>query len=209
MSNVKRNFSAVCALSYIPEKGKCITLKYNASPEQFINTVAIAAILHKNDNSQLHFTSPIIQGNVDENEPKNEIPKHNKEEHMSTGLSKTELEALLRANKAEVDVVAATMKKDMAEWREQQNAQFANLNISIQSLSAKVDGKFEAVEGKIDGLKTSISTTQWSMTIGLALITIVLSTVMLVSSWIISNKGASSPPQPTAIQSQPVEPSKT
>ncbi|KMJ44778.1 hypothetical protein AB204_12515 [Xenorhabdus khoisanae] len=146
---------------------------------------------------------------MDENEPKNEIPEYNKEEHMSTGLSKTELEALLRANKAEVDVVAATMKKDMAEWREQQNAQFANLNISIQSLSAKVDGKFEAVEGKIDGLKSSISTTQWTTSIGLALVTIIMSAVVLASSWIISSKSISSPPEPAAIHSQPAEPSKT
>ncbi|CDH01837.1 hypothetical protein [Xenorhabdus bovienii] len=136
------------------------------------------------------------------------IGSQNKEEHMSDNFTKTELEALLRANKAEVDVVAATMKKDMAEWREQQNVQLANLNISIQSLSAKVDGKFEAVEGKIDGLKSSISTTQWTTSIGLALVTIIMSAVVLASSWIISSKGTTSLPQPTEIHSQQAEPSK-
>ncbi|MBC8951141.1 hypothetical protein [Xenorhabdus sp. TS4] len=136
------------------------------------------------------------------------VESRNKEEHMPDNFTKTELEALLKANKAEVDVVAATMKKDMAEWREQQNVQLANLNISIQSLSAKVDGKFEAVEGKIDGLKSSISTTQWTTSIGLALVTIIMSAVVLASSWIISSKGATSQPQPTVTQNQQAEPSR-
>ncbi|WP_053014311.1 MULTISPECIES: hypothetical protein [Xenorhabdus] len=135
------------------------------------------------------------------------VESRNKEENMPDNFTKTEFEAILRANKAEVDVVAATMQKDMAEWREQQNTHLASLNTTMQAMSSKIDGKFEAVEGKIDGLKTSISTTQWSTTIGLALVTIVLSTVMLVSSWIISSKGASLPQQPTVTQSQPVEPS--
>ncbi|OKP02624.1 hypothetical protein [Xenorhabdus eapokensis] len=120
---------------------------------------------------------------------------------MSTGsLSKTELEALLRANKAEVDVVAATMKQEMAEWRSQQTTQFANLNTSL----AKIDGKLDAVEGKIDGLKTSLATTQWATAIGLSLVTIIMSAVMLTSSWIISGKN-NSPSQPTVVHSQPVE----
>ncbi|MCC8364905.1 hypothetical protein J8V57_01195 [Xenorhabdus sp. PB61.4] len=124
---------------------------------------------------------------------------------MSTGsLSKTELEALLRANKAEVDVVAATMKQDMAEWRAQQTMQFSNITTSL----AKVDGKLDAVEGKIDGLKTSIATTQWSTAIGLTLVTVIMSVVMLASSWIMSGKGASSPPQPVVIHSQQAEPVK-
>ncbi|MDE9557660.1 hypothetical protein KKJ06_20120 [Xenorhabdus bovienii] len=134
------------------------------------------------------------------------LESRNKEDHMS-GFTKTELEALLRANKAEVDVVAATMKKDMAEWREQQNTQLANISTAIQSLSAKVDGKIDSVEGKIDGLKSSISTTQWTTSIGLALVTIIMSAVVLASSWIISSKGATSQPQPAVTQSQPVEPS--
>ncbi|CDH26413.1 hypothetical protein [Xenorhabdus bovienii] len=135
------------------------------------------------------------------------VESRNKEEHMPDNFTKTELEALLKANKAEVDVVAATMKKDMAEWREQQNTQMANLNATMQSMSSKIDGKFEAVEGKIDGLKSSISTTQWTTSIGLALVTIIMSAVVLASSWIISSKGATSQPQPTVTQSQPVEPS--
>ncbi|MDC9623913.1 hypothetical protein PSI22_20305 [Xenorhabdus sp. XENO-7] len=130
------------------------------------------------------------------------------EEGMSENFTKTELEALLKANKAEVDVVAATMKKDMAEWREQQNTQMANLNATMQSMSSKIDGKFEAVEGKIDGLKSSISTTQWTTSIGLALVTIIMSAVVLASSWIISSKGATSQPQPTVTQNQQAEPSR-
>ncbi|PHM57021.1 hypothetical protein [Xenorhabdus sp. KK7.4] len=131
------------------------------------------------------------------------VESRNKEEHMSTGLSKTELEALLRANKAEVDVVAATMKQEMTEWKGQQTTLFANLNISL----AKIDGKLDAVEGKIDGLKTSLTTTQWATSIGLTLVTIIMSAVMLTSSWIISGKNTSSSPQPTT-QSQQVEPAK-
>ncbi|CDH06179.1 hypothetical protein XBO1_2160004 [Xenorhabdus bovienii str. oregonense] len=187
------------------EEKKSIVINYDkVSFHQFKKA---AEILSPDYDSQLLFTSPVIQDNVNKKSSSNEIPKH-EEEHMSASLSKTELEALLRVNKAEVDVVAATMKKDMAEWREQQNTQLANINSAIQSLSAKVDGKIDSVEGKIDGLKSSISTTQWTTSIGLALVTIIMSAVVLASSWIISSKGATSLSQPTEIHSQQAEPSK-
>lgn len=139
-------------------------------------------------------------------DPANDVEGSN---NMSDSkLSKTELDALLRASKAEVDAVAAGMREEMAKWREEQNTQMSQLNATLSTISSKIDSKFDAVDGKIDGLKTSLTTTQWSMTIGIALVTIILSTVMIYSSSIIASaeKADTKQPQPTVIYVQQPSP---
>ncbi|MDC9598821.1 hypothetical protein, partial [Xenorhabdus anantnagensis] len=157
------------------------------------------------------------------------IGSRNKEEHMSDNFTKTELEALLRANKAEVDVVAATMKKDMAEWREQQNVQLANLNATMQALSSKIDGKMDSVDGKleaiqgkidgklegmqgkIDGINTAISGIQSGLSTKLTFfgitITVVIALVGIAIGMINKNTEPTYQHKPTVTQSQPAEPS--
>ncbi|HEM7929930.1 TPA: hypothetical protein U2L63_004402 [Citrobacter braakii] len=98
-------------------------------------------------------------------------------------LSKGELEARLAANKAEVEAVAAEMRREMADFRTHYTQQFSS-----------IDKGLAEIKGDIGGIKTSLNTTQWAMTIGLALVTVVLSGVMLVSSWIISNSQSTASP---------------
>ncbi|MEY0255584.1 hypothetical protein AB7X32_17610 [Morganella morganii] len=79
------------------------------------------------------------------------------EADMSGNITKTEFEALLRANKSEVDVVAANIQKEMAEWREQQNTQMSQLNATLTAMSAKVDSRFEILSSAIGGIDKSLN----------------------------------------------------
>lgn len=79
------------------------------------------------------------------------------EADMSGNITKTELEAILRANKSEVDVVAANIQKEMAEWREQQNTQMSQLNAALTAMSAKVDSRFEILSSAIGGIDKSLN----------------------------------------------------
>lgn len=86
----------------------------------------------------------------------------NKQEaDMSGNITKTELEALLRANKSEVDVVAANIQKEMAEWREQQNAQMTEVNKTLSILNVKMDERFE-------NQKQSSTRIQWMVGVAIA-----------------------------------------
>ncbi|WP_275379371.1 hypothetical protein [Xenorhabdus bovienii] len=137
--------------------------------------------------------------------------KPREEDHMSD-FTKTELEALLRANKAEVDVVAATVKKDMAEWREQQNTQMANLNATMQAMSSKIDGKMDSVDGKlegmqgkIDGINTAISGIQSGISTRLTIFSVVIAVMLAITGWWLSSKSTPAPQQqaqPTVIYVQ-------
>ncbi|EOZ3194592.1 hypothetical protein ACQL2C_003001 [Yersinia enterocolitica] len=117
----------------------------------------------------------------------------NQEEPMSD-FNRSELQAHLQANKAEVDAVAASMKKDMAEWREQSSIQLANLNASIQILSAKIDGKldsvdgdvksisgkFEGIQGQMAGLNTAIGGIQSGISTRLAIFGVIIALVVAI-----------------------------
>ncbi|EOI6426667.1 hypothetical protein ACMU9U_003594 [Yersinia enterocolitica] len=86
-------------------------------------------------------------------------------------ISREELDAKLAQSKAEVNSVAAAMRQEMSEWREQQNAQISQLTSAINILSSKIDGKMdsvdgvvksfdgklEGIQGRIDGMGTAIS----------------------------------------------------
>lgn len=76
---------------------------------------------------------------------------------MTSDISRSEIEALLKANKAEVDIVAASMREDMAKWRETQNAQINQLNTILSGLSSKIDSKFEIIDSKIDSVEKSLN----------------------------------------------------
>lgn len=94
----------------------------------------------------------------------NENKDNKQEADMSGNITKTELEALLRANKSEVDVVAAEMKKDIAEFKSFQAQQFATLNSTLSDIKGQVtstNAELTAVKGQIDGMKTSYASIQW------------------------------------------------
>ncbi len=217
MNDTKRDLNPIYPLSFKEKEGGYITLKYNASPAQFISVVEM---LHQNDNSKLHFTSPIIQDNVNKNVPYSEIPKH-EEEHMSD-FTKTELEALLRANKAEVDVVAAGMREEMAKWREEQNTQMANLNATLASISVKMDSNNTATTGQINGINTAISGMntaisgiQSGISTRLTIFSVVIAVMLAMAGWWLSSKSTPAPQQqaqPTVIYIQqpptPLQPTK-
>lgn len=90
-----------------------------------------------------------------------EATNHQQEADMSGNITKTELEALLRANKSEVDVVAANIQKEMAEWREQQNAQMTEVNKTLSILNVKMDERFE-------NQKQSSTRIQWMVGVAIA-----------------------------------------
>ncbi|HCM63347.1 MAG TPA: hypothetical protein DIT05_12500 [Morganella sp. (in: Bacteria)] len=83
--------------------------------------------------------------------------KGNEQEADMSNISKTELEALLRANKSEVDVVAAGMREDMAKWREQQSTQMSQLNATLTVMSAKMDSQLEVFNSAIGGIDKSLN----------------------------------------------------
>lgn len=89
--------------------------------------------------------------------PEFDDAQNQQEADMSGNITKTELEALLRANKSEVDVVAANIQKEMAEWREQQNTQMSQLNATLTAMSAKVDSRFEILSSAIGGIDKSLN----------------------------------------------------
>lgn len=101
-------------------------------------------------------------------------------------VSREELDAKLAANVAEVKSVASEMRAEMAGLRSENAIQFSALkeqltalqaaietrasqtDAKVETLSAKVDGVEKGIEGKIDGVKTAISTTQWVITVVVA-----------------------------------------
>ncbi|MCW2255712.1 hypothetical protein M2263_001803 [Providencia alcalifaciens] len=93
-----------------------------------------------------------VQGSVQQPESKPMSDKN---------ITKTEIDALLKANKAEVDVVAANMREEMAKWREEQNAQMSRVITTLSVLDVKLDERYE-------NQKTSTTRTQWLIGIAIA-----------------------------------------
>lgn len=60
-------------------------------------------------------------------------------EEVMSDFTKSELQAHLNANKAEVNAVAASMKKDMAEWREQMRSDLREVKDAINSQKNALD----------------------------------------------------------------------
>ncbi|EAQ1663870.1 hypothetical protein KC768_004706 [Salmonella enterica] len=102
----------------------------------------------------------------------------------SVEITREELDAKLAQNKAEVDVIASEMRREMAEFRAFQARQFSTMNTSISEIKSQisdVNGKFSGLNGKIDGLnaqidglKTTSTTLQWMVGAILALLAVIL-----------------------------------
>lgn len=98
-------------------------------------------------------------------------------EESPVEISREELEAKLGRNKAEVDVIAAEMRKEMAEFRAFQAQQFSALNTSLSEIKSQissVNGEVAGLKGQIDGLKTTSATLQWMVGAILALLAVIL-----------------------------------
>ncbi|HEM8199890.1 TPA: hypothetical protein U2M28_003955 [Providencia stuartii] len=109
-------------------------------------------------------------------------------------ITKAELDALLKANKAEVEVVAANIQKEMAEWREHQNEQMSKVVTALSTLDVKLDERYE-------NQKLSTTRTQW-------LVGIAIAVAALVPAFIGIFK-ADTPQQPTVIYVQQPAPQST
>ncbi|HEC8325156.1 TPA: hypothetical protein RG501_RS15040 [Providencia rettgeri] len=96
--------------------------------------------------------------------PKNKVEDSN--DMSDSKLSKTELDALLKSNKAEVDAVAASMREEMAHWREEQNAQMSKVITTLSVLDVKLDERYE-------NQKLSTTRTQWLVGIAIAVAALV------------------------------------
>lgn len=139
-----------------------------------------------------------------------------KEGDMSANISKTELEALLKANKAEVDAVASGMREEMAKWRETQNAQMVQMNATLTSIAAKMDAKFDVIDAKIDsvdkslngriegmntaitGINTAISGIQSGISTKLTIFGVIMAVLLAIAGWWFSSNQS-----PTSQQAQP------
>jgi len=71
------------------------------------------------------------------------------EDRMSD-ISRSELQALLKANKAEVDAVASAMKTEMANWREVMRSDLKEMRSAVERQSDKLDHNFSSQQVKLD-----------------------------------------------------------
>jgi len=114
-------------------------------------------------------------------------------------ISREELDAKLAQNKAEVEVVAAEMRREMAEFRAFQAQQFSALNTSMSEIKSQisgVNGEVTGLKGHIEGLKTTSSGIQWMVGVVLAISAILLALPQIQTYF----KPAETPAQ---IQAQP------
>lgn len=125
-----------------------------------------------------------VQGSMQQQESKPMSDKN---------ITKTELDALLKANKAEVDVVAANMREEMAKWREEQNSQMRKIITTLSVLDVKLDERYE-------NQKTSTTRTQWLVGIAIAVAALVPAFVGIFKSEPVQQ------PQPTVIYVQQPSP---
>lgn len=101
-----------------------------------------------------------------------------------SSVSREEIQALLAANKAEMESIASSIRVEMALSRENTNVQLASLNSAINSISSKIEGKmdsvdgdvkaingrFEGIQGQITGINTAISGIQSGISTRLAIL---------------------------------------
>ena len=99
-------------------------------------------------------------------------------------ITREELDAKLAQSKAEVDVIASEMRREMAEFRAFQAQQFSAMNTSMSEIKAQISGvngeftglkgQIDGLKGQIDGLKTTSATLQWMVGAILALLAVIL-----------------------------------
>ena len=109
-------------------------------------------VVHTSNNSASSDSNAFFTGtrrsfSGDENDG---IVRANDEEVSMTGISKDELNALLRANKAEVEAVSSAMKTEMANWREQMRSDLKDVKTAVERQTDKLDSNFLAQQTKLD-----------------------------------------------------------
>ncbi|MDE1486494.1 hypothetical protein KKI90_21290 [Xenorhabdus bovienii] len=201
MKDTERNLNFGSRLSITAGNHVLSTVEFEKVT--FAQFAIAAGILYPHHELQPHFTSPFIKDNVVKKASDDNILTYNEEEHMPD-FTKTELEALLRANKAEVDVVAAGMREEMAKWREEQNTQMANLNATLASISVKMDANNTAITGQINGINTAISGIntaisgiQSGISTRLTIFSVVIAVMLAITGWWLSSKSTPAPQQQT------------
>lgn len=75
--------------------------------------------------------------------------KSDDKEAFMNDFNRSELQAHLKSNKAEVDSVAASMKKDMAEWREQMRSDLRDVTEAINKQNSNLEKHFHAQDVKL------------------------------------------------------------
>lgn len=86
----------------------------------------------------------------DNSRPYDDIKDEKVTEGIMTDISRSELQALLKANKAEVDAVASAMKTEMANWREVMRADIKDMKSAVERQSEKLDHNFSSQQVKLD-----------------------------------------------------------
>ncbi|MDS0028102.1 hypothetical protein [Enterobacter cloacae] len=131
-----------------------------------------------------------------------------------SSVSREEMQALLAANKAEMESIASSIRAEMALSRENTNVQLASINSAISSISSKIEGKmdsvdgdvkaingkFEGIQGQITGINTAISGIQSGISIRLAIFGIIIAVVVALPSIISAFKENPVAVQPAAQQ---------
>lgn len=81
----------------------------------------------------------------------NETPKAtaDEKEALMNDFNRSELQAHLKSSKSEVDSVAANMKKDMAEWREQMRSDLRDVTEAINKQNSNLEKHFHAQDVKL------------------------------------------------------------
>ncbi|MFY0403317.1 hypothetical protein ACOMDP_11845 [Pantoea dispersa] len=88
------------------------------------------------------------------------------EKETEDQMTRDEINAHLAKNKAEVDSVAAEMRREMAEWRTEQTQVLMSLKSEVTAINVKLDERFEAQ-------KRSASLLQWLAGLILALVALI------------------------------------
>lgn len=131
-----------------------------------------------------------------------------------SSVSREEIQALLAANKAEMESIASSIRVEMALSRENTNVQLASLNSAINSISSKIEGKmdsvdgdvkaingrFEGIQGQITGINTAISGIQSGISTRLAIFGVIIAVIVALPSIISAFKDTSPVVQPVTQQ---------
>lgn len=148
--------------------------------------------------------------------------KVHQEEADTMTIPREELEAKLAQNKAEVQAIASGMREEMAVWRESQNAQMAQISVTLASMSAKMEAKFDVIDAKIDsvdksmngridgvntaitGINTAISGIQSGISTKLTIFGVIMAVLLAIAGWWFSSNQSTTSPQtqPTTVYVQ-------
>lgn len=121
-------------------------------PHSTRSSTSLLKVVHTSETAASSDSNPFFTGtrrsfSGDENDG---IVEGNDEEVSMAGISKDELNALLRANKAEVEAVSSAMKTEMANWREQMRSDLKDVKTAVERQTDKLDSNFLAQQTKLD-----------------------------------------------------------